>query len=513
MQRCPLLLLAAIVVATLARACVGPVWVGAPDETQPSAAFGLARPFGDDLKGSCDALHSLLAQSLRREGLAATGGWPLLNPTDVEPADYFYYDHHPPGISLLTAAAFGLLGPSEAVARGVALLFATLALLAVALLARRAAGDVVAAFAVVAMAATPGGLYWASQLDYPVPTMAACAWFLALAATDDAPRRGRTVAIGAALAVALGLDFLAVLAPAALFVDRLAFGPRGAKRLLGWPALGAGVVAAIVAWKAWQLSRHGHGDGLTVAGNVAQIWSLPEGVALGDWLRAVERHLRGLVGPLGEALLAFGVVRAWLPGSDGPLRRFVRTTTLLALGAGLLPRMRAWDHAYFQLYWLLPLGGSAALLGRALLPALAAATPATAAPTSSAPAGARSVEWRRKAAALFAAMVAGAFLIDGACSLPRSTIDPSRPSAHRLGRELAAKLPDEARLVLLPAGLPLDPITLCWYAGRMVASAPGDPPDRARAVPFLAPFGLEGAPAWWAPGLAWPGREGVRKLP
>jgi hypothetical protein len=512
MQRCPLLLLAAIVLATLARAWVDPVWVGAPDpdQAQARAAFGLTRPFGDDLKGSSDALHSLLAQSLRREGLAATGGWPLLNPTDVEPADYFYYDHHPPGVSLLTAAAFALLGPHEGVARGVALLFATIALLAVAALARRAAGDGVAAFTVVALAATPGGLYWATHLDYPVPTMAACACFLALAASDDAPRRARTCAIGVALAVALGLDFLAVLAPAALFVDRLAFGPRGAKRLLGWPAIGAGVVAAIVAWKQWQLARHGHGDGLTLEGNVAQIWSLPEGVALADWWRAVERHLRALVGPLGEGVIAFGIVRALLPGRDGPLCRFVRMSTLLALGAGLLPRLRAWDHAYFQLYWLLPLGGSAALLGRALLAVPAArATPDAA---SRAPAGAPSADWRRKAAALFAAMVAGAFLIDGACSLPRSTIDASRPSAHRLGRELAAKLPDDARLVLLPAGVPLDVITLCWYARRMVATAPGDPPDRARAVPYLAPFGLADAPAWWAPGVAWPGREGVRPL-
>lgn len=508
MQRLPLATFVALLLALLARAWVRPVYVGAPDATATTPFFGMAQPFGDDLKGSCDAFHTLLADSVRREGLAATGGWPLMNRTAVPPERFFYYDHHPPGVTLATALAFDWLGTSEAVARGVALLFATVTLLVVARLAFVAGGDRAAAFTVVAVAATPAGLYWASQLDYPVPTMAGCALFLALA-SRPALTRGRRVVAGAALIAALSCDFLAVLAPAALFVERLLAGPRGWKRLLGWPLFGAAWTVALLAWKHWQLSRHGFSDAGDPLAQVALVWSLPPGMSVADYLLRVERHLRSLVTPLGEALLAFGVVRALLPGSDPVVRRFVRVTTLLALGAGLLPRLRAQDHPYFQLYWLLPLAGSALLLALALLGRCVRAGDE---PAASGPPRGRAREALAGVAALFAAMVAGAFVIAGAQALPRSTIDPERPAAHRLGRELAAQVPAECTLVLVPLEAPIDPIQLTWYAGRMVAKAPGSPPDRTQAIPFLGMYSLDQVPAWWAPGAKWPGRDGVTRL-
>lgn len=496
-MRTPLALLLLAVLALLARAWVAPVYVGAVDPDATARRFGIQQPFGDDLKGSSDALHSLLAQSLLREGLAATGGIPLLNPTPVPREDFFYYDHHPPGVSLVTALAFRWLGPTEAVARGVALFFSTVTLLVVAGLAWRAAGGGAAALALVAMAAPPAGLYWASHLDYPVPTLAMTALFLALCAGDGggAWRHG---AATLALLVALSFDFLAVLAPAALALDRLLAGPRRPRALFGWPLLCVPIVAALIAWKHFAIARHGHGDGAGLMGHVAAVWQLPEGVSTLAWLRTVEGHLRGLVTPLGEGVLALGLLRALLPGGCPPLKRLVRTGVLFALAAGLLPRLRAWDHPYFQLYWLLPLGASAALLCATLVPGAAG----EAAP--------RGLPLCRMAAA----MVALAFVGAGALERPRSTIDPARPSAHRLGRELAAALPAaaDAPLVLIPADARLDGITLCWYAGRMVAKALDDPPDRARTIPFLAPFGLADAPAWWAPGAEWPGREGVAPL-
>ncbi|MSR45944.1 MAG: hypothetical protein EXS13_02565 [Planctomycetes bacterium] len=506
MQRSPLLLLGVLVLALLARAWVRPVYVGAPDPAATTAAFGIAHPFGDDLKGASDALHSLLPRSLLREGLGATGGWPLLNPTDVGPAEFFYYDHHPPGISLLTALAFQLFGTSELTARSVALLFSTVTLLIVAMVARRAGGNIVAALAVLAVAAPPGGLYWATHLDYPVPTMAACALFLALAARDDLDKLGR-FGLCAALTSALCFDSLAVLAPAALFIDRLCFGPRGARRLLGWPCVGAAITGILALWKLFQLERYGHGDVGLVA-NIARTWMLPDGVTSGAWWRAVEGHLRDLVTPLGEGVLAWGVLRSLLPGGDASLKRFVRTSALLAAGAGLLPRLRAWDHPYFQLYWLLPLGGCAALLFAALLNR-AVVPPPPADLRVKATAGRSPSLAARK---LFAAMVAVAFVILGVRELPRSTIDPTRPSAHRLGLELAAQVPAEAKVVFVPESVRLNIITLCWYGGRMVAPVPGDPPDPAALAPALAPYGLAGLPAWWAKGDPWPGRDGVRRL-
>ncbi len=514
MQRLPLATLLVFVLALLARAWVRPVYVGAPDAAAMERTFGFAQPFGDDLKGASDAFHTMLADSVRREGLAATGGWPLMNRTHVPTDRFFYYDHHPPGVTLLTALAFEWCGMSEAVARAVALICSTLTLLVLAALAWRVGGERAALFTMVVVAATPAGLYWASHLDYPVPTMAACALFLALAGRDDLRGAGRCVA-GLALLAALSFDFLAVLAPAALFLDRLVAGPRGAKRLLGWPLLGAAWTVLLLTWKHLQLSRYGISDTVAPLGQVEQIWNLPIGMSVAEYLRRVEGHLRALVTPLGEGLLCFGIVRSLLPGSDPQLRRFVRTTTLLALAAGLLPRMRAQDHPYFQLYWLLPLGGSAALLALSLLGARrsqrGSLDAAAALPPSGPPSQARLA--MAGVAALFAAMVAGAFLLAGGAAHPRSTIAPDRPSSHLLGRELATKVPPECTLVLVPATTPLEGIQLTWYAGRMVAKALDDPPDRSRTIPFLGMFTLDQAPAWWAPGVKWPGRDGVTRLP
>lgn len=490
MQRSPLLSLLVIALAVLARAWVKPVYVGAPDPATADGRFGVDDPFGDDLKGASDALHALLATSVVREGLPATGGWPLLNPSDVEPAEYCWYDHHPPGVSLLTAAAFHAFGTSEAVTRGVALLCSTLTLLVLASLARRAGGGIVAALTVAVVAAPPAGLYWASQLDYPVPTMAACALFLSLACRDGVGTFASFV-MGVALTAALCFDFLAVLALAALAIDRLLFGPRGARRLLGWPLLGAAITGIILVWKHFATARYGHGDGLGVLANIDQIWRL-DGVPTATYLRTVEGHLRDLVTPLGEAVLAIGLLRALLPGGDAPLRRFVRTTTLLALAAGLLPRVRAWDHPYFQLYWLLPLGGAAALLLTALARPQGGAL--------------------RVANRLLATAVVGAFLWLGFAGLPRVTPDLARPSSHRLGRELAAKVPFAVPVITIPAATPLNPIQLCWYAGRLVLPAAGDPPDRASLAPALTFYGVGAAEVWWAPDSIWPGRDGVRRL-
>ncbi len=500
MARSTLLLGLLLALSVLARAWVKPVYVGAADPTLTTGMLGITWPFGDDLKGASDALHTLLPRNLLREGVAATGGWPNLNPTDVAPADYYWYDHHPPGITLVTAAALHLFGVHEGVTRGVALLFATIALLAVAVAARRAGGPLVAALAIVAMAAPPGGLYWATQLDYPVPTMAACGLFLALATRDEVGVAG-SFAMGVALAAALCFDFLAALALVALFVDRLLSGTWGPRRLFGWPLVGMALVALILAWKHFALSRHGHTDGLDVLGNVLQIWQLPADVTTAQYLTTVRGYLRSLVTPLGEVVLLLGVVRALLPGGDPALKRFVRTTAWLALAAGLLPRARAWDHPYFQLYWLLPLGGCAALLGMLLLPAADAAT-----------SGIRRTG--RAVGALLALFLAAAFLWLGVESLPRATPDPARPSSHLLGRELAAKAGRDAPVVLIPVTTGLNPIQVCWYADRMVLPAPGDPPDPADPTTsrILALYGLAQAPVQFAPGNPWPGRDGLRTL-
>jgi hypothetical protein len=358
------------------------------------------------------------------------------------------------------------------------------------------------------MTGPPGGLYWASQLDYPVPTMAACALFLALATRDSVGALGSFV-MGVALTAALCFDFLAALALIALFVDRLLFGPRGARRLFGWPLVGMALVALLFAWKQIVLSRHGRSDTLGVIGNVLQIWQLPIDVTPARFVAKVHEHLRALITPLGELVVAAGLLRALLPGGDPALKRLVRTTALLALAAGLLPRARAWDHPYFQLYWLLPLGASAALLGTVLLPAVLPPAERTA-PQAAGPA--RRIA--RTAGALLAASLALAFVVIGWQGLPDSTPDPMRPSSHRLGRELAAKAGAETKVVLIPAATGLNPIQVCWYADRLVLPVGGDPPDPADpgTTRLLELYGVDGAPMQFAPGTTWPGRDGLRWL-
>jgi hypothetical protein len=130
MARSLLLWSIVVLLSIVLRAAMRPVYVGQIDEsTMP--ALPLAQPFGDDLKGSSDAFLSLQARRILANGLARTGGVPLFNQGRAETRDFAWYDHHPPGVALATAAAFGIFGESELVARAVALLFATLSLVVV----------------------------------------------------------------------------------------------------------------------------------------------------------------------------------------------------------------------------------------------------------------------------------------------------------------------------------------------------------------------------------------------
>src|SRR5262249_30716845 len=144
MARSLLLWLVVLVLSLVLRAAMPPVYLGQPDESTPLPALPLAQPFGDDLKGSSDAFLSLQARSILVNGLSRTGGYPLFNQGRAETQDFAWYDHHPPGVALVTALAFGLFGESELVARSVALLFSTLALIAVVALVQKELGGIAA---------------------------------------------------------------------------------------------------------------------------------------------------------------------------------------------------------------------------------------------------------------------------------------------------------------------------------------------------------------------------------
>jgi 4-amino-4-deoxy-L-arabinose transferase-like glycosyltransferase len=76
--------------------------------------------------GSFDAngaRYSIAARNYLRYGLAATRGGQVLNAGELQPDDFRFYSHHPPGISLTLAASFALLGAHEWSARLVFILF------------------------------------------------------------------------------------------------------------------------------------------------------------------------------------------------------------------------------------------------------------------------------------------------------------------------------------------------------------------------------------------------------
>ena len=173
-------LLFCIVAITVARMTSLPRYSGQVGDDGPDRWSAMSAPFGDDLRGSCNAFLSLLAVSLDREGFGDTGGIPLMNPMDVEPARFAYYDHHPPGVPWLTALAFSVFGTSELTARALALTLSTLTALLLALFVHRRAGIAAAAVTVVAIGSIPMGLYWSTHLNYEVPTIAFATLFLTL---------------------------------------------------------------------------------------------------------------------------------------------------------------------------------------------------------------------------------------------------------------------------------------------------------------------------------------------
>jgi hypothetical protein len=289
----------------------------------------------------------------------------------------------------------------------------------------------------------------------------------------------------------MGLDLLAALAAAAASLELLLRSPRRWRAIIGWPLLAAACAYGWSRWDAWQLARHGHGDGLDRLGYllVSIVPSLPGGpggIAWSDFLGAIELHLRELVTPLGEVLLLAGAVLALGPRRREALSGLWRASALLALGAGLIPRLHAFGHVYFQLYWIVPLAASAALV--------VAAT-------------------RRRSVAV--ALAAG-LLVAGWLALPESTIASDRPSSQRLGldfTEFAASKATPVHVIALPADSRFNEFVPDVYSGRLVLRLPPEDPFTKRGIqPKLDRLGFHDADVWLAKDPQWPGRGGYELL-
>lgn len=496
MTRSPLLTLLIVLLSILLRAVIPPVYVGSPGDP-PLPQLPLAQPFGDDLKGSSDAFLSLQAKSILDNGLAATGGFPLFNVGKVETRDFAWYDHHPPGVALVTAAAFQLFGASELVARSVALLFSTITLALLVDLVRRELGGAAAWITAAGALASPMGCYWATQLDYQVPAIAASTLFLIAALR--VPTRGRDVVVaGLALALALSFDFLAIFAVVAFFLERLLAGPRSLRQLLGWPLFAAIVGLAVLGWKTWAIGRYGHPLGGTLQQQVAEVWNLPEGVDPVQWIKAVGWNAWSITGPL--PLLALGAALLGIVAgekSSVPLKRMFRASFLLALFAGLAPRGHAYDHPYFELWLLLPVALSFALTAGTWITVDDETEP-------------KRTDGPARVVALIAVVVIFAVGL-GFTVWDRRPWSEEVPSARRLGLELAAAKPDAAAFAL-PAASRFNEFAPIWYANRIVLRLPEGPETRAGIADKLNQVGLSSASVWLAQDPKWPGRGGFVEL-
>lgn len=112
------------------------------------------------------AMYSMFARNYLDRGLAATKLGQVRNLGEAEPASFRYFAHHPPTISLLTAASFAAAGITETSARLLPVLCSALTAPFVFLLARRLLGGGWGALAGLLFAVAPGAVYYGRMLAH-----------------------------------------------------------------------------------------------------------------------------------------------------------------------------------------------------------------------------------------------------------------------------------------------------------------------------------------------------------
>jgi len=321
----------------------------------------IARPW----TGSYDAngaLFSAAARNYLRYGLLATRGGQVVNGGQLEPGQFRFYAHHPPGISLTVAASFAVFGMHEWSARLVPLLFTLGATSLLYGIARGLGGARAGFFAALAFAVQPMVAFYGRMPDHEAP---AAFFALLLVALYLRWRRGEQRrwlwAMGAAAFVGIWYAWVAFVVPWLL----LGHCWLTARRKSPWmllPAAGAllGFLAVL-------------GHVAIVEGGLGELWralSYRTGAQAGD------RAVRGQFGLgtllsrqgeyfwLGFSALAACLALAWLLGIGRGKRADALVVAALALFAlfNLVAfKQGAYVHIYYQLYLALPLALAAGL--------------------------------------------------------------------------------------------------------------------------------------------------------
>jgi hypothetical protein len=473
-----LLVLGCLLVVVSLRLLSTPVYRGVTAAGASDRHSAVAAPFGDELRGSCNAFLSLLGVSLLREGLAATGGIPLLNPQPTSKENFAYYDHHPPGVPWLTAAAFALLGNHEWVARGVALLLSLLTA-AWLLLFLRNQGSTPLLVATATLTCVPAGLFWASHLNFEVPTL--CFTTLLLIGLSRSEPRP-TLRWSLCLIFAFWMDLVALFAVAALLLECL-WTPRRWRLALGFAALGAALMLGWWLWRQLQYGRHGHAMGGSAVHHLYAVSFFGMSWSLGEWTRAAGAGLWNLLGGWPLLVLAVELLPALRRKASQPADRLLRMTTTVAVLAYVIPAARSYDHHYYGLYFLIPTVLACARLQRRM-------------------AQFQPLRWP----------IAGLFLIAlGATGWYYETsgaaASTTSPASHLLGQELRRRFPQSETVIALPASAAFDDLVTTYYAGKLVTRlAPQDPQAESLRAGLLQQIGLQDRVIQKSDNAQWPSR-------
>ncbi|MBM4036064.1 MAG: hypothetical protein FJ291_30390 [Planctomycetes bacterium] len=316
---------------------------------------GIGRPW----TGSYDAngaLYSTAARNYLRHGIIATRGGQVCNAGQIEPGDFRFYAHHPPGISLAIAGSFALFGVSEWSAR---LPFAAFTLGAAALvfyLAWALGGRLAAFFAAFLFAVQPMVAFYGRMPDHEAP-----AAFFALAQAAcwvrwRAEGGRRWLRLGCVVAFAgVWFAWVAVLMPLLLLGVQWPM-ERGRVRAMLLPAAaGAAGFAAVLCHAAM------------LEGGLGELWRalatragshVAEGSGAGSFGLAefLGRHWTYLTTAFSGVVWAVALI--WAAGLR--VRRRAEALLVAALAAFALFnvvafRQGSFVHIYYQFYLAMPL--------------------------------------------------------------------------------------------------------------------------------------------------------------
>lgn len=112
------------------------------------------------------SMYAIFARNYVERGLIDTRLGQVRNLHDVEPESFRFFAHHAPTISLLTAATFALLSPSELAARALPILLSAASAVLIFLLARRLFGRAWAILPALLFAGSPGAIYYGRMLAH-----------------------------------------------------------------------------------------------------------------------------------------------------------------------------------------------------------------------------------------------------------------------------------------------------------------------------------------------------------